>query len=216
MTLLVRRTAVIQQLDKEAYLSYRFLTDFNLFVGDERWQHAPRPKRRQLGFTLVELSTVLVVIAILAAAALYRLVPLQADAERVAVESVVGSLRSALGMKVASYIARDNMQGVKVLMGSNPMDLLTELPGHYRGVMSAADGAAIEGGEWYFDRQRGELAYRVRNTGVFDGGGAFPAEARFAIVPVYDDRNRNGRLDAGDALHGVRLAKVAPYRWAIE
>lgn len=213
---LAESVAVIEHLDKETFLSYGFVTNFDLPASDHRWQHAPRSSCRERGFTLVELSTVLVVIAVLAAVALYRLAPLQADAERVAMESVVGSLRSALGMEVASYIARDNMQGVKVLVGSNPMDLLTELPGHYRGVMSAAEGAAVEGGEWYFDRQRGELAYRVRNTGAFDGGGAFPAEARFAVVPVFEDRNRSGRLDAGDVLHGVRLAKVAPYRWAIE
>ena len=163
------------------------------------------------GFTLVELTVALLVIAILAAVALHKLWSFQAEAERTALENMVGGLRSALGMNVASYIAKDDLRGAQVLAGSNPMDLLSESPKNYRG---AVDGEpAVADGEWYFDRKRGELAYRVRNADVFRGGSGPPAEARFAIRPVYEDRNRNGRLDAGDSFYGVRLEALTPYRW---
>lgn len=167
--------------------------------------------RRVAGFTLVELAIALLVIAILAAVALQKLWSFQAEAERTTLENTVGGLRSALGINVAGYIAKDDLRGIQVLVGSNPMDLLSESPKNYRG---ALDGEpAVEDGEWYFDRKRGELAYRVRNTDVFRGGSGLPAEARFAVKPVYEDRNRNGRFDAGDMFYGVRLEAVTPYRW---
>jgi hypothetical protein len=40
---------------------------------------------------------------------------------------------------------------------------------------------------------------------VFQGGSGPPAEARFALAAVYEDRNRNGRFDRGDSFYGVRL-----------
>lgn len=160
---------------------------------------------------MIELSVVLVLIAILAAVALHKLWSFQAEAERIALENTLGGLRSALGINVASYIAKDDLRGIQVLVGSNPMDLLSESPKNYRG---ALDGEpAVEDGEWYFDRKRGELAYRVRNADVFRGGSGPPAEARFTIRPVYEDRNRNGRLDAGDMFYGVRLEAMTPYHW---
>jgi hypothetical protein len=163
---------------------------------------------------LVELSVVLLVIAILAAVALHRLWPIQADAERAALENTVGVLRSALGINVASYFAKADLRGIQDLAGSNPMELLLEPPQNYRGVLDG--NSAVEDGEWYFDRKRSELVYRVRNADVFRGGSGPPAEARFAVQPVYEDRNRNGRFDAGDEFYGVRLAATTPYRWVRE
>ena len=196
---------------------YRNLSNCNEFLDDGAFKRRhPGVAKRQVnaGFTLVELTVVLLVIAILAAVALHKLWSFQAEAERTALENMVGGLRSALGINVASYIAKDDLRGIQVLVGSNPMELLSESPKNYRG---AVDGEpAVADGEWYFDRKRGELAYRVRNADVFRGGSGPPAEARFAVKPVYEDRNRNGRLDAGDSFYGVRLEALTPYRWVPE
>jgi len=165
------------------------------------------------GFSILELTVVLIVIAVLAAIAISKLFPIQVDAERASVENVIGGLRSAIGIKVASYIAKDDVADVRRLVGSNPMDLLSEPPRNYLGTVSAAEMSGVPTGEWYFDIRAGVLAYRVVNAGYFRGGSGPPAEARFAVAPVYEDRNHNGRFDAGDMIQGVRLEAVQPYSW---
>lgn len=202
-------------LDKVGSVSYLFYKGFSVIDRDGIGPN-PAALRTATGFTLVELSIVLVVIAVLAAVALARLWPLQAEAERTALENTIGVLRSTIGINVASYIAKDDLRGIRSLVGSNPMDLLTEIPPGYRGVLSGDGLAAIKGGEWFFDRQRGELVYRVLNAEGFRGGSGSPDEARFAIRPVYEDRNRNGRFDDGDAFYGVRLEAMTPYHWVRE
>ena len=72
---------------------------------------------------------------------------------------------------------------------------------------------AVEGGDWFFDHAQHMLVYRVRSAELFHGGFGPPAEARFLLVPLYEDRNRNGRFDAGDAIQNVRLETVRPYQW---
>ena len=171
------------------------------------------PIRPQAGLSLVELSIVLVLLAVLAAVALNRIWAIQADAERVSLEYFVGSLKSAVGIKVASLVARDDFPGILALVNSNPMDQLSELPRNYRGIQTGDAPLAVDGGEWYFDRAQHMLVYRVRNAELFRGGFGPPAEARFLLVPLYEDRNRNGRFDTGDAIQNVRLEAVRPYQW---
>jgi general secretion pathway protein G len=155
----------------------------------------------------------LIVIGILATVVLQKLYPIQADAERVGLENMLGNLKSALGIKVANHIAKDDLRGIQALVGSNPFDLFTDPPANYRGALAGNEIARVGAGEWYFDRSAGALVYRVRNADVFQGGSGLPAEARFALTAVYEDRNRNGRFDRGDSFYGVRLETLAPYRW---
>jgi len=169
------------------------------------------PNRPQCGFSMVELSIVLVLLVVLVAVLLNRILAVQADAERVGLEYFVATLRSAVGIKVATLVARDDLPGMAALVDSNPMDLLPEAPGNYRGVL--ADSAKVESGEWYFDRTGHALVYRIQNTEIFHGGFGPPAEVRFVLTPMYEDRNRDGRYNAGDTVRFVRLETVRPYRW---
>ena len=175
--------------------------------------HINKPFRPQTGLSAVELSIVLVLLAVLAAVALTRIWAVQADAERVGLAYFVGSLRSAVGIKVASLVARDDLPGIAALVDSNPMDLMSEMPRNYRGVLARDERAAVEGGEWFFDSSSRMLVYRIRNAEIFRGGFGPPAEARFLLVPVYEDRNGNGRYDSGDAIQNVRLETVRSYQW---
>lgn len=158
------------------------------------------------GFSLFELVLVLAVIGILIAFAIDRLPAWQGEAERASVVNTERNLRSALGIKVASYIAQDNMAAIAALAGSNPIEQLAEVPGNYAGVRDGG-GAAVEGGQWYFDAAARQLVYRLRDAGS-------PGELRYEVRLVFEDRNRNGRYDAAvDALNGVRLAEMPSQEW---
>jgi general secretion pathway protein G len=166
------------------------------------------------GFSLLELVIVVVIISILATFAVSRLMALQVDAERVAMQTVIGTLRSALGIKVAELIVRQDLGGIAALGGSNPMDRLAQLPDNYLGALDPPDLAGLPDGHWYFDTRGRALVYLVRHKGFFSGGLADPPRARFAIQLVYADRNRNGTFDPGtDAIEGLRLAPIEAYAW---
>lgn len=171
-------------------------------------------RRSDRGFSLLELVVVVVIVALLASIVLARLLALQADAERVAMETVAGTLRSALGMTVAEAIVRQDLQRLRDLEGSNPMDRLAETPNNYLGALATPDPARLPDGHWYFDERARELVYLVRHKERFSGGDMNPPRARFAVRLVYADRNGNGRFDDGiDKIEGLRLSVVTAYKW---
>ena len=163
---------------------------------------------------MLELVIVIVIISILLTMAISRLLVLQVDAERVALETVAGALRSALGIKVAENIVRGEVAAIADLEGENPMGRLAELPGNYLGEFDAPDPASLPDGNWYFERRGRTLVYLVRHKSHFAGGSRDPSRARFQVLLVYTDRNANGRFDQGaDSIEGIRLAVLEPYRW---
>ena len=170
---------------------------------------------RASGFTLLELVIVIVIISVLMVLAISRLLSLQVDAERVTMETVAGTLRSAIGMKVAESIVKFQVNDLAALEGSNPMDLLAETPHNYLGERDGADPATLEDGNWYFDRREKTLVYLVRHKGFFTGGLPNPARARFIMKLVYSDKNGNGVFDRGiDAVEGLRLSPAETYSWS--
>jgi prepilin-type N-terminal cleavage/methylation domain-containing protein len=166
------------------------------------------------GFSLIELVVVITVIAVLVTVAASKLWGLQVDAERVAMEQVLGNLRSALGINVATYLVTGDMAGMQTLEGSNPMDRLAEVPSNYLGTVNGTSMADSAGGAWYFDTRSRTLIYRVRNADYFRGGAGTPAQARFAVQLVYEDRGLSRA--SGPRLReivGARLAALEPYAW---
>src|SRR3989338_8292128 len=101
---------------------------------------------RYRGFSLFELLVVIVIVSILMVIAISRLLALQVDAERVVMESTVGALRSGLGIKVAESIVKQKVATLPVYEGSNPMNLLAEVPGNYLGEMEGVDPYFLEKG----------------------------------------------------------------------
>ncbi len=168
----------------------------------------------QTGFSLLELVVVIVIVALLSAILLARLLALQADAERVTMETVLGTLRSAIGMTVAESIVRHDLRRLQALAGGNPMDRLAEVPANYLGALTNPDPARLPDGHWYFDASARELVYIVRHKERFRGGDMNPPRARFAVRLVYADRNGNGRFDSSvDVAEGLRLVPIEPYQW---
>lgn len=167
------------------------------------------------GFSLLELVVVIVIISVLLVLAISRLLALMVDAERVTMETVAGTLRSSIGMKVAESIVKSKVPELQAFEGSNPMALLAETPRNYLGELDGPDPARLEDGNWYFDKRDKTLVYLVRNKGFFTGGQAQPPRARFAVRVVYSDRNGNGVFDKGaDEIEGLRLGPMEPYSWS--
>jgi len=169
---------------------------------------------RHRGFSLFELLVVIVIVSILMVIAITRLLALQVDAERVVMESTVGALRSALGIKVAESIVKHKIAALPTYEDSNPMNLLAEVPGNYLGEMGAVDPHVLEKGSWYFDKPAKVLVYVVDNTGYFSGGMEDPPRARFKIRLAYTDVDGNGTFDSGiDSIEGLRFVALESYRW---
>lgn len=166
------------------------------------------------GFTLLELVVVIIIISILLVLAADRLLKVRAQAERAAVVRAVGNMRSALGMTLAKDIAHDDWPAIAALPGSNPMALMTRIPGNYLGSLNHPDPAHIDGMQWYFDASEHVLVYRVLYTDGFHSPLTGPARLRFRIEAQYEDKNGNGRFDRGvDDFQGLDLVPLEHVTW---
>jgi len=166
------------------------------------------------GFTLLELVVVIIIISILLVVAADRLLKVRAQAERAAVARAVGNMRSALGMALAKDIAHDDWPAIMALPGSNPMALMTRIPGNYLGVVQDPDPARIDAMQWYFDADKHALVYRVRYADGFHSPLGGPARLRFRIEAQYADNNGNGRFDRGvDTFQGLDLVPLEHVTW---
>jgi len=168
-----------------------------------------KSSRLNSGFSLLELVVVIAIISTLATFLLQRFLVLQAAAEKVAMETVVGTLRSAMGMEIAQYYVNNNLRGARKLVGSNPMKQLAQVPANYLGEFNRANPGSLETGNWYFDKRQGVLVYLVKHTSYFKGGASKPKRIRFAVRLVYDRGSRRSRRK----IEGIRISALDSYRW---
>lgn len=166
------------------------------------------------GFSLLELVVVITIISILLVVAIAKLWAVQVDAERVAMDEVVGGLRSAIGIDVASYLVTGDFAGLQKLEGTNPMDRLAQVPKNYLGTLNGINPADMVGGAWYFDTQNKTLVYQVRNQDYFRGGFGKPARVRFKLQVVYEARGQRGVDGMNEnEIAGATLVALDPYEW---
>jgi prepilin-type N-terminal cleavage/methylation domain-containing protein len=159
--------------------------------------------RSERGFSLLELLIVVVIVSILIVAAIDRLLALRYEAERSAVQSVIGALKSALYIEFAGVAARKRLPPV----AGNPMSLLTEKPETYAGEFFGPDPATFPPGTWYFDSRDAALVYRVRFPEQFVTTLAGPPRLRVAVRGDYHE--------AEGKLVGLKLVPLEPYSWKI-
>lgn len=169
-------------------------------------------KKRQRGFTFLEVVVVIAIISILGVVALNRYYKLLVDVERTSMQHDLGVMRSAVSLQVAGHFVADDMAGLKKLVGSNPMDLLAEKPNNYLGVKSSYRLVDMEAGSWFYDSTKQELIYLVRNQLYFETELSGQMRARFKIMPVYTDRSSNSKTQ-GRYLSGLTLKAMDSYRW---
>ena len=122
---------------------------------------------RQRGSGYFEFAVVAIIFAVLAGVLLRKLQFYQAEAERIAVEQVVTSLRAALASKAASLYLKGNEAEFASLRQQNPMAWLERQPPNYAGEFDAPKPGAVPEGHWYFDRSTATLSYLLNNRGIF-------------------------------------------------
>ncbi|MFW5926712.1 MAG: type II secretion system protein [Wenzhouxiangella sp.] len=169
---------------------------------------------RQRGFSLLELVVVIILVAILFLVAFDRLLPLRGDAEAAHVATVIGGLRSAVGLEAAARVTRDGVSALADLQGINPMTLLQEWPDGYVGVVKSTDTAEIADGSWYFHEPAQALVYRVRFPQYLEGSPEKPVELRWRVVVQSDNTSRDGNTEpAAERPQGVRLEPLDTHQW---
>ncbi len=168
----------------------------------------------QAGFSLFELTVVIVLIGVFIAVALSRLLPWLDEAERVAVLRVEGQLRSSVVMEAARRIARGEGASIVELDGANPMTLLLEPPRNYVGELAAGTQQETPARHWYFDTGSRRLVYRLGAPFGLPVREKETQNPEFAVHVAYADVNGSGAFEAaGDELYGVRLERVAGVSW---
>lgn len=171
--------------------------------------------QRQAGATLIEFAVIVVLVLAFIVIATFRIWELRVQAERVGIEQMVGTLKSALGIELATSVVRKGAQ--ESLAGyhhCNPMAFLDNLPANYLGEFDTAPEEPVAGA-WYYNRGDATVVYRVRFSDDFlSDNPADPAVVRFQVQLDYRDLNGNGRFDpAADSAAALNLVALDNYRW---
>jgi len=117
------------------------------------------------GVTLIEVLIIVVIVGLLGAAAIVKYISLSESAEGASVESVIGSLRSALNLNSASQIV-----DIQPITAHNPFDDLSDKPANYIGVFGDVNDSNCQPGQWAYqsgDSSNGNwpvVVYRPRAT----------------------------------------------------
>ena len=166
---------------------------------------------RQRGFSLFELALVVAIVGILAAALLSRVALYHEEAERVAMENVVGVLRSALGMKAAQLVAQGRSNDLSKLITTNPMDLLAQKPANYVGEVTTPQKEKISRGNWYFNRKELLLVYIARTSATFPVSNTHQIAYKIELVRGMDgaDGPKLAETSNSTTIEGVVLTKIS-------
>lgn len=168
---------------------------------------------RQRGFTLIELVVVIVIISTLGLFATNRIFAIRAAAEQSSIKQLVGTIKSALGLKVSQLALEGNMLAVARLDKSNPLQLLSQTPSNYIGEKDNTN-AIIERGVWYFNNEENTLVYNVRYNEGFKTKLTGLPRIRYKIKLIYNDRNNNKRFDTHyDSIAGLDLIPLEKFSW---
>ncbi|OOZ39606.1 hypothetical protein BOW53_10705 [Solemya pervernicosa gill symbiont] len=166
---------------------------------------------------------ILVLLGVLITVATDRIWTLRMSAERVGVEHLIASLKSALAARMTSIVVKEGAMGWARLDRVNPMSLLGndpdagivagKLPWNYIGERDTLTPTEIPVHRWYFDRQQRMLVYRVLFDEAFESTLTGPKRIRLQLLLDYEDDNRNGSHDAGERVRAISLQVLDRYRW---
>src|SRR5690554_6367814 len=153
-------------------------------------QPIPDNVTAQRGFSLFELLVYILAASILFSVMLNRYRDFPGEAERANFIAVLGQLRAGVNMQMMSAIAEGSWQRLDALDGSNPMDLMLEVPGNYLGEFAEVD-MSLPRRSWHFDTSAGHLVYHVNQVenlrAQINGDEVSTDQIRFVIRNVHGD-----------------------------
>ncbi|HXA46947.1 MAG TPA: type II secretion system protein [Burkholderiaceae bacterium] len=168
------------------------------------------------GFTLIELVVVISIISVLMAVALNRTVIYQEQAEKAAVEQLLGTLRSALHLQIADLLIKGKTNEISRLVEHNPMDWLAEKPANYAGEYYTPKPDMVEAGNWYFDAHDKTLVYLVHHQAHLHTAAGEANKLRFSarLVTSTPGSAGGGATESSrPSVEGVVLEPVVSYHW---
>ena len=166
--------------------------------------------RRDAGLTLVELVVVMCIVAVIAAILLNRLRFYQEAAEKAAMESTIGVLKSALQLRIAAMLVNGEERNIESLTRANPVNWLMEPPLGYRGEFRAPQ-PAVARGSWYFDAAKNELVYVPNLDDHLKADPAGSKRLRFRVELEFERGEAVNRKSG--AITRMRIAPVTEYTW---
>jgi type II secretory pathway pseudopilin PulG len=165
--------------------------------------------QRQIAFTLIELSLVIVVISVIGIVAADRLHYYQELAEKVAIDATLASVNMGLRIQLAVLTASNRRNIASSLEHENPLRWLEQLPSNYGGEYQPSPRS----GNWYFAKDTSELVYVPRNASYlrWEQPAAAAGELRFAARVRYDEMEATaGTLKVPS---GISIVTLTAYRW---
>ncbi|MES2257594.1 MAG: type II secretion system protein [Pseudomonadota bacterium] len=163
-------------------------------------------RRRVSGFSLFEFGVVATIFAILVTVLLQRMSYYHGEVERVAVEQLIATLRSALYSKEIGLRMQNRQGEIVALAGQNPISWLEQAPANYLGEIVNSTAKNMPPGSWYFESTQHKLVYVFRGKKSFLGD----AEERISFrVESTRLPTQNAKPDGTSTLDGgVALMQV--------
>jgi general secretion pathway protein G len=172
----------------------------------------PGPAHRHAGFTLFELIVVVCIVAIMAGILFNRLQVYQEAAEKAAMQHTAGAIKSALQMRVASYMISGRDSEIERLRTENPVSWLQEHPENYAGEFYADAYARVRPGSWYFDLTERELVYVIKLGDNFKPSPDGRKWVRYRVRIEYENMPQKDALPR-KVLSAAGFAPVQAYVW---
>ena len=166
----------------------------------------------QAGFTLFELIVVVCIVAIMAGILLNRLRVYEEAAEKAAMQQTAAAIKSALQMRVASYLINGHDSDIEHLRSENPVNWLQERPQNYAGEFYADAYARVAPGSWYFDRTHREMIYVVDLGHYFKRGADGRKWVRYRVKIEYEELPQKD-APPRKVLSAANFTTVQPYVW---
>ncbi len=165
------------------------------------------------GFTLFELVIVISIVAVLAGLFLSRVSYYQEQAEKAAMQQVVGAIQSALVMRYGALVARGaaNERELAALTADNPMNWLQQKPPNYSGEYYDPTPKAVAPGNWLFDLKSRNLIYVADHAEDFTADKSGNKWIRFHVKLAYDQAV--GRPESIKELTATLFEPTEPYHW---